>query len=128
MQPFSPKRSRYTTILLAIAVLIAASIIFYYQTASPNSKIKVTLLSKGYEHVHSPIKIEWLNDNSEVIKTTILNDKNPNVWALSIVSIENTNTGLNINLSGTHSYSLEDKDFTLQISNNEISGDFVPQL
>jgi hypothetical protein len=84
--------------------------------------VKVILEEYGDEHIYTPLKIQWLDKDSVFIKEVVLNNNNPDVWSLSINSLENTPEGLVLELSGTHSYSFEEKDFSFKINENEVTG------
>lgn len=85
--------------------------------------VVVSLEEKGYEHLYNPLTIQWINKDSVITNEIMLNNNNPDVWVLSINSLEKTPGGLLLELSGTHTYSLENKDFSIQIDENGISGD-----
>lgn len=102
MKTRSPNSTWQTILILVImAAFIVAGVYFLPQHSAP-STIKVTLQEKGYEHRYTPLMIQWLDQDSVVTQETTLNNQNPNVWALSIDTMEDTPNGLILNLSDTH--------------------------
>lgn len=98
-----------------------------FAACNSNNKlqVKVSLDEKGFEHVHTPIVIDWLNADGESEKELVLNDTPPDVWSLEIVSEEFVGDELKVEFSGVHSYNLEEGSFSLMVNEDGVSGDFV---
>lgn len=86
--------------------------------------VLMTLKELGHEHVYTPLQIEWLDQNKRATKEIVINNDAPDVWSLGIESITPNSTGIEVKVSGTHTYSLEEKEFILLIGDKVVSGDF----
>lgn len=79
---------------------------------------RVILLEYGREHVSSPLVVQWLYEDPRAGAYAVKYEKivfQDEAWSLSIDSCEILDDRLKITLSGVHTYSLEERAFTLVV-------------
>lgn len=87
--------------------------------ASNDSWVKISLLQEGNENIYTPLVIQWIDNNGNISKEEIQNNTPPNAWSLWIKDIQKTSDVISLQLLGTHSYSYENKEFTVRIDEYE---------
>lgn len=103
---FTWKRFKNVFLTTFIVTLISLGVSVVFRNYSQPT-ILINLERAGFDHAWTPIKIQWLDNQSHTLKEQTLNNSNPGVWGLKITSVENTWNGLRVTLMGIHTYSGE---------------------
>ncbi len=86
--------------------------------------VRVILLENGYEHITTPLTIQWLDETSSKIIHEVSLNNIAGPWSLGIDSIKKNSKGLLLKLSGDNAYIIEEKNktFEIQISDKKFTG------
>lgn len=81
---------------------------------------RIIIVEQGYEHVSTSVYIQWLKYDEKENKKIMLSQVKVNeieMWSLSLKKSNNQNSDNLITFSGTHTYTYEDGEIIIQISN-----------